>query len=117
MIILLLLACGASDDTGLDTTDTGGNSCLDPTAAITSPLDGDVFTMGDDVTLTADAVSSQSDDLSGLELLWAIEDDVLADHGPDAHWIADLPGQVLIRFQITDDCGVAQDAVTITVNK
>lgn len=115
--LFVFLACASKDATPVDTGSGGNTNCIDPTAEITAPAEGTVFLMGDDVTLTATAVSSKTDDLSGLELLWAIEDDVLADHGADAHWIANIAGEVLIRFQITDECGVAQDDVTVMVNE
>src|SRR5687768_15638275 len=113
MLLVALFACSDGKDDGSVLDDTsGGGGCFEPTADILEPAEGAQFVVGDTVTMRGEVTSTG--DVTDMEVLWAVEDDVIG-LGTEETWLAAETGDFLVRFQATDECGVGQDQVTITV--
>lgn len=113
-MLLLLLACASPEETASSGDDTGSSGgCVDPVVTILSPADGAQLPVGVVVELEAN-VESTAQDATSLQILWAVEDDVVGT-GPTASWLPDTKGSFLVRVQATDDCGIGEVGVTVDV--
>lgn len=105
----LLFACAekpAPVDTGSPAICAGS-----PEVVITSPTDGARFAIGEQVALAGTATSSVDDT---IVLLWAVDGDVEV-IGATGTWTPTAAGEVLLRFQAEDRCGITQSDLHVTV--
>jgi hypothetical protein len=113
-MLLLLLACADDPSTDGPPADTGPtSSCAgDPTPTILSPASGDVFDIGETVSLHGDAPDAVGD----AHFLWGIDSDTIA-LGQVATWTPEASGDVVLTLQVEDDCGTAQTSVNLRVRE
>lgn len=109
ILVLALLACtGAADDSA----DKVDNTCaFGPSAHIDSPAEGDVFAVGESVTLGVTA-SSGTTATEYLQIVWGVQglsgeasgfEDTVG-IGATVTWVPSLTGEWRVVVQVDDEC-------------
>ncbi len=108
---LLLGACGEESDPDGD-----GTSNLAPTAVITSPTDGSVYSMGRNILFVGRGTDDEDGALNGARLVWSSHIDGQLGTGTDV-FSALSAGSHTITLKATDSDGATgTDTIAITVN-